>query len=181
MCGSFRVKRTAFVRFQYIWLNWVDFQVLLFAARKRSCGKVMFLHLCVISFKGVEGGCVYPSMQLGRQCVCPGVRVYLGYVPAKGEGVVWRGGFCLGVSALGVSTGGVCPWPDTVPPRQPTKRAVRTLLKCIIVLFQVRGWSLEITAGMKNKYGFNTDNINYTDRRNVTGGSWLVPMDIYIK
>ena len=151
MCGSFRVKLCKIL---------VDFQVLFFAAPNEvSWG---------VCLRGVSA---WGGLPWGVSAQRAGVSVGDVYQRQSAQGVsAW--GCLLGASVLGQTPS---------PPRKQAKWAVRILLKCIIVLFQVRGWSLEITAGMRKKYGFNTDNINYTDRRDATGTSWLVPMDTYIK
>ena len=96
----------------------------IFTARKRSCAKVMFLHLSVILS---NGGVSRPRPRRGV-CLggCPG--------PSPGPGE-------------GVCPGGGCPGPDpgggvsqhalrqTPPSRQLLLQTVRILLECILVIF----------------------------------------------
>ena len=74
--------------------------LVLITARKRSCGKVMFLHLSVILFTGGS---------LSRGCVCQG-----GLSPVGGlclQGVFVGGGFLSRgfLSKGSLSRGGLCP------------------------------------------------------------------------
>ena len=90
----------------------------LFTARKRSFGKVMFLHLSVILF--TWGVCVRGG----------GVSVQR-VVSVQGVSVQGGGGFCPGGSFVrgSLSGGGLCQG-DTPYSKE---RAVRILLKCILV------------------------------------------------
>ena len=80
---------------------------------EQSCGKVMFLHLCVILFTGfVEGGGFCPGGSLsGRGSLSGGFSV---------QGVSVQGGLCPGGSLSG-------------RPPYGNMRAVRILLECILV------------------------------------------------
>ena len=116
---------------------------LLYYRPQRSCGKVMFLHLCVILFTGglcpvgvsVQGDLcpevLYPGGSLSRgslsESLCPG------------DPSLSRGCVCLG----GVSVHGGCLCPGwslskgrgSLSGRHPygNVRAVRILLECILV------------------------------------------------
>ena len=88
----------------------------LVTARKGSCGKVMFLQVSVILFRG--------GWSWG--------------VPGRGDGLVpggcllWRGVPAPGGSGLGAWWR---PPPETRPPGRLLLRAVRILLECILVCF----------------------------------------------
>ena len=87
--------------------------------RQWSCGKVMFLHLCVIMFTGGVGLCL--GMSLSRGCLCPG-------------------GLCLGVSVWGSLSRGLCvqgdmcsAWSLSGRPPYGNVWAVHILPECILV------------------------------------------------
>ena len=109
-------------KFRDFCLTFPVFFFFIFTARKRSCGKVMFLQLP--TSHSVHRLGVYPSMYPGRGCESR-------HVPGQGEGVD-RG--CVNGGVDGdkstVWTGGVHPPPL---PRWPFKCAVYNLLECIIV------------------------------------------------
>ena len=88
----------------------------IFTARKRSCGKVMFLHLCVILFTIGVGflACItghMTSIQWG--------------LPAAGGGGLHPGGLSTGV----LHPGGLGRLPQEL-----WKQAVRILLECFLVI-----------------------------------------------
>ena len=77
-------------------------------ARKRSCGKVMFLYLCVILF---TGGISVQAVPLSEGSLSRGVSV---------QGVSVRGVSVWGVSVWGsvqwgLCPGGLCPWEGLCP------------------------------------------------------------------
>ena len=80
----------------------------IFTARKRSCGKVLFLHPSVILFTGVVHG--------GEACIAGGMR---GGVVCAWQRACMAGSMCVGVGG--------------VQERWPLTRAVRILLECILV------------------------------------------------
>ena len=106
---------------------------IIFTARKRSCGKVMFLQVSVILFTG--GACSRGGAcsQSGGVSAPGGRGVWSGGVPAHGGcllgGCLLLGGVCSGGGASG--PGGV---PGGDPPRL-LLRAVRILLECILVYY----------------------------------------------
>ena len=90
-----------------IWIAWLDGQMVI-TARKRSCGKVMFLRLSVILFTG-EG--MYPNMQWAG-----------GVHPSMQRGVcLWvkRGCTPYGQTPTRVDTPWTYPPADTHPGRHP--------------------------------------------------------------
>ena len=111
-------------------------------ARKRSCGKVMFLHLSMILFTG--GSLSRGSLSRGGLCLeglclkglCPGGSLCLG-VPVQGGGFC-SGGVCPGVGEVfvgGVSVRGSLSGRPTLTPSYSNMRVVRILLECIHVIF----------------------------------------------
>ena len=94
-------------------------------ASKRSCGKVRFLHLSVILFRGVSvQGCLCPGG------LCAGVSVQGGVCPGVGEVFVGGGSLSKGVSVWEVSVKETHP-----PPPYGNMRVVRILLECILIIF----------------------------------------------
>ena len=103
----------------------------IFTARKRSLGKVIFLHLCVILFTSGGSLSQHASQVTWQGGLCPGQGLCQGGVSVM-EGLcpkLWlcpKGSLCRGsLSRGGVSSGR--------SPLYINERAVRILLECILV------------------------------------------------
>ena len=118
----------------------------IFTARKRSCGKVMFLHVFVCP-KGRR--CIHPTIPWGRGCIHPTMQQGMGCIyPTMQWGmdasVVHSGGVAILVGCiLGRCIHLGCRWTAPTPPpdgctpsatdRRSCRRAVHVLLECILV------------------------------------------------